>query len=80
MGDFNLTTDEKLFNDFIDKLKSLGVKRVPVNDKTNASKYRQSSAIDHIFVSDEFNITDCGIYNIDDITDHKAVYASIEWN
>ena len=53
MGDFNLTTDEKLFNDFIDKLKSLGVKRVPVNDKTNASKYRQSSAIDHIFVSNE---------------------------
>ena len=80
MGDFNLTTEEKLFTDFIDELDKLGIKRVPVNDKTNASKYRQTTAIDHIFVSKEFNIIDYGIYDIDDITDHKAVYTNIEWN
>ena len=80
MGDFNLTTDEELFIDFIKKLESMGIKRVPVNDKTNASKYRQTSAIDHIFISNEFNIIDYGVYNIDNITDHKAVYANIEWN
>ena len=80
MGDFNLTIEEKLFSDFINELDSIGIKRVPVNDKTNASVYRQKSAIDHIFISSEFKINDCGLYEIDDITDHKAVYANIEWN
>lgn len=78
MGDFNLTIEEELFNTFIDDLNNIGIKRVPVNDKTNASKYRQTTAIDHIFISNEFNILDYGIYNIDDITDHKAVYVNIE--
>ena len=78
MGDFNLTIEEDLFKDFIKDLSNIGIKRVPVDNKTNASKYRQTSAIDHIFVSDCFNIIDYGVYDIDDITDHKAVYANIE--
>lgn len=78
MGDFNLTIDDDIFSDFINKLNKIGIKRVPVNDKTNALKYRQKSAIDHIFIPNDFSIIECGITDIDYITDHKAVFAFVD--
>lgn len=79
MGDFNLDLDDELFIDFINKLDSIGIKRVPMNEKTNASKYSEESAIDHIFVSNDFKILDYGIYDdLTSITDHKAIYVDIE--
>lgn len=78
MGDFNLDLDEEMFNEFINKLDSINIKRVPVNDKTNASKYSEKSAIDHIFIPSNWNINNCGTFDKLDITDHKAVYVDIE--
>jgi len=50
-GDFNLKINNKVFIDFINKLKEIGIKHINPNDKT----YKPSvtnKAIDHIFVSD----------------------------
>ena len=50
-----------------------------MNEKTNASKYSEESAIDHIFVSNDFKILDYGTYDdLTSITDHKAIYVDIE--
>ena len=79
MGDFNLDVGDELFINFINKLESIGIKRVPMNEKTNDSKYSEESAIDHVFVSNEFNILDYGTYDdLTSITDHKAIYVDIE--
>ncbi len=79
LGDFNLTTDDEIFKSFITKLDEMNIIRVGVNDKTNASKYRAKSAIDHIFVSRKFKIINSGTFDIENnITDHKAVFADIE--
>ena len=79
MGDFNLDLGDELFINFINKLESIGIKRVPMNEKTNASKYSEESAIDHVFVSNEFKILDYGTYDdLTNITDHKAIYVDIE--
>lgn len=79
MGDFNLELDEQLFLDFIDDLDKLGIKRVPITEKTNSTKYRSKSAIDHIFLSDDFKIIDYKTIDIYDITDHKAVMVDVEY-
>ncbi len=79
-GDFNLEVDDEIFANFIDKLKKIGIERVPINDKTNAKKYRNKSAIDHIFLSNSFNIINYGIVdddNIKEITDHLAIYVEV---
>ena len=81
MGDFNLDLEEEIFINFINKLKDIGINRVPMNKKTNASKYSQESAIDHIFISKEFKIIEYdSIKDLDDITDHKAVYVDVSFN
>ena len=79
MGDFNLELDEQLFIDFIEDLSKLGINRVPVSEKTNSSSYRSKSAIDHIFLSSDFKIEDYKTIELDDITDHKAIYVDVEY-
>ena len=80
MGDFNLQITDDIFISFVDKLKELNMKRVPVNDKTNAKKYSEISAIDHLFIPDDYKIEECGILNdetLKDVTDHTGLYAII---
>ena len=79
MGDFNLELDEQLFIDFIEELKKIGINRVPVSEKTNSSCYRSKSAIDHIFLSDDFKILDYKTIELENITDHKAIYVDVEY-
>lgn len=79
MGDFNLDLEEDMFNDFISRLDSIGIKRVPMNKKTNSDRHYEESAIDHIFIPNSWKIIDYGyIDGLDNITDHKAVYVDVE--
>lgn len=80
-GDFNLEVGNPIFDEFITKLENIGIKRVPINDKTNAKKYRQKTAIDHIFISDKFKINSYGKINdenLKEVTDHHPIYVDFE--
>lgn len=81
MGDFNLALDNDLFEWFIGELANINIKRVPVDEKTNHKKYSAKSAIDHIFIPSDWNIINCGTISpcdLNDITDHKAVYVEVD--
>ena len=79
-GDFNLEKDNLYFKDFIIRLNNLGLKRVEVNDKTNAEKYRSKTAIDHIFIPIRWTILKQGINKLPNVTDHNEVYVEVETN
>ncbi len=83
MGDFNLEVSDSLFSEFIEELEKLDIVRVPVNEKTNADRYREKSAIDHIFIPKNWKIIGCGTVDMEElsnITDHKAVYVDVDIN
>ena len=79
MGDFNLHINDQIFKDFIQKLADLNIVRVPVDGKTNASHYSDTTAIDHIFIPRKWKILDYGLIaeDLDNITDHKAIYVEV---
>jgi endonuclease/exonuclease/phosphatase family metal-dependent hydrolase len=81
MGDFNLELSKPYFKEFVDALNNLGLQRVEVNDKTNASKYSNKTAIDHIFIPQSWLISEAGLINhnkLKRVTDHKGVYVKIK--
>ncbi len=83
MGDFNLETYNPMFVEFTKELEKLDIVRIPVNEKTNAKKYRKKTAIDHIFIPKQYRILECGtldMENLQYLTDHKAVYAIVSTN
>lgn len=76
-GDFNLKNNNPIFNDFVDNLEKLGIKRVPVNEKTlKQSKYKR--AIDHIFISNNFELKKLEVIKELEISDHYPVLIDIE--
>lgn len=80
-GDFNMEIGTTHFDEFIENLQSLGLKRVPVNAKTNATKYPNQTAIDHVFVPNTWIIENAGLIEDDllnNITDHKGVFADVK--
>lgn len=79
MGDFNLHINDQIFKDFIQKLADLNIVRVPVDGKTNASHYNDTTAIDHIFIPRKWKMLDYGLIaeDLDNITDHKAIYVEV---
>lgn len=80
MGDFNLQITNPMFKKFEMDLNVLGIRRVPVNEKTNAVKYKSKTAIDHIFIPKSWQIVSCGTFDtklLSLITDHKAVYVDV---
>lgn len=80
MGDFNLQITNPMFREFEDKLNVIGVKRVPVTEKTNSERFSSKTAIDHIFIPKSWKIVSCGTFNTEElmeITDHKAVYVDV---
>lgn len=81
-GDFNMEIDScNHFDEFIGLLNKLGLQRVAVNEKTNAAKFPNETAIDHIFIPKNWYIVNAGLMNdinLDLITDHKGVYADIK--
>ena len=81
MGDFNLQITDSLFLNFMKELEKVDIVRVPVNEKTNASRYREEGAIDHIFIPKNFKVISCGTISMEElsnITDHKAVYVEVD--
>lgn len=80
MGDFNLQITNPMFRKFENKLNTIGLRRIPVNGKTNSDKFSSQTAIDHIFIPKSWKIVACGTFEnceLDDITDHKAVYVDV---
>lgn len=77
-GDFNMDISSEHFRDFINDLDKLGIKRVEVNDKTNALKYRSKTAIDHIFIPSNYEVLEKGINDLGEVTDHKEIYARVK--
>ena len=77
MGDFNLKNNNPLFLNFINSLEEIGIKRIPLNEKTlKNSKY--SREIDHIFLSDEFRLKEKRVVKDLEISDHYPVVVEIE--
>lgn len=76
LGDFNLTVNSRLFNNFINNLAKINISRVDINGKT----YKfLNDAIDHVFVSNDIKIKRKKII-IDkdfDISDHYPIYIEI---
>ena len=80
MGDFNLQINNPIFKKFEMELNALGIRRVPVNEKTNSNKFKSKTAIDHIFIPKAWKIVSCGTFeteNLLQVTDHKAVYVDV---
>lgn len=77
-GDFNMEVGiDSHFDEFIVALDKLGLQRVPVNDKTNAEKFSNKTAIDHIFIPESWTIEKVGLIEDDtlaSVTDHKGIY------
>lgn len=76
-GDFNLKENNSLLKDFIDTLEKMNITHIPIKGKTlknSNSKY----AIDHIFISKEFNVVDKKIIKNITISDHYPVLIKIE--
>lgn len=80
-GDFNMEVGvDSQFDDFIKSLDTIGLRRIPVNNKTNAEKHNNQSAIDHIFIPKSWSIINAGLIddqNLKSITDHNGVFADI---
>ena len=77
MGDFNFKKSNKIFDDFINKLKSINIKLVDINTNTFKTS-KDNLSIDHIFVSNVFKITKKKVIKDMDISDHYPVMVEIE--
>lgn len=76
-GDFNLKTNKDIFNNFVNKLDKLNIQRIPINEKTlKQSAYNR--AIDHIFISKDFEVIDKEVIKDIEISDHYPVLIKIK--
>lgn len=81
MGDFNMTTSSSIFSQFIEDLKKLGLKRVPLEASTHPAF---SKAIDHLFIPSTWDILEGKtMLEVDEtlqkITDHTGIYAKVSF-
>ena len=77
MGDFNLKNNNPLFLNFVNSLEEIGIKRVPLNEKTlKLSRY--SREIDHIFLSEGFTIKKKEVIKNLSISDHYPVMIEVD--
>lgn len=77
MGDFNMKIDTPLFKSFISLLSNLGITRVPIEEKTFKSS-KDVKAIDHIFISSEFNLINFKVIKELNISDHYPILVDIK--
>ena len=47
-------------------------------DEIKNDKFHQESAINHIFIPDNWNVVEMGTKNIEYVTDHKEVYTLVK--
>ena len=77
MGDFNLKNNNPLFLNFVNSLEEIGMRRVPLNEKTlKLSRY--SREIDHIFLSEGFIIKKKEVIKNLSISDHYPVMIELD--
>lgn len=77
MGDFNLKNNNPLFLNFVNSLEEIGMKRVPLNEKTlKLSRY--SREIDHIFLSEGFIVKKKEVIKNLSISDHYPVMIEVD--
>lgn len=76
-GDFNMEIGVEHFDKFNSELNGIGLKKVEVNEKTNADKFPNRTAIDHIFIPENWDVVNKGLNETKDVTDHKEVYAEV---
>lgn len=77
-GDFNLKTNNSMFNNFIKELDNIGIKHIDIADKTlKISKYHR--AIDHIFISKDFKLISKDRITDLEISDHYPVLIQIDY-
>ena len=80
-GDFNMELGKAdHFDNFINKLEKIGLKRVAMNETTFVGKDNTKKTIDHIFVPESWIIEKTGLIEdetLDSVTDHKGLYADV---
>ena len=77
MGDFNLNTNNKILNNFINELNTLNISRVNISDRTYKTL---DKPIDHIFISNNLKVNKVKIIKEKkyDISDHYPIYVELE--
>lgn len=75
-GDFNMGLDQKLFQEFVNKLEENGLRRVEINQKT-LKKSKKEFAIDHIFIPNHYQVLEKRIID-NKISDHYIILVKIE--
>lgn len=77
-GDFNLELGDSEFENFVNFLESIGIKRININETT----YKNSECngiIDHIFISDKFSCENFKVIETsDEFSDHNLLVAEIK--
>jgi len=76
MGDFNLKKTDSIFKEFIKKLKGININHVDLNDDTFKS-HKDREEIDHIFVSNNFDINKKIVFKDLSISDHYPVIIDV---
>ena len=77
MGDFNSKIDSDVFNNFILKMKNIGINRVCLKGNTYINS-NDNMAIDHIFISEEFSIKKKKIMDNIKFSDHYPILVDLE--
>ena len=78
-GDFNTSTDEKYFINFIDELKKINIDLVKNNQPTILMK-KHKLPIDHIFISNSLIMKSFNVINNDEIidSDHYPIIIDLD--
>ena len=75
-GDFNMELTDDHFKEFVDDIKP-DLQHVTVSDKTWHGNNGEETNVDHIFVSNEYEVQDKGVISSNGISDHDILYADI---
>lgn len=76
-GDFNLKENNPLFQNFIAELKKMDIVHIPIQGKTLKNS-RSKYAIDHIFLSKNFEVIEQKVIKDLSISDHYPVLIRIK--
>ena len=78
-GDFNLKTNNSIFQKFIEDMKKLKIEHIDIKEKTwKKSKYHR--AIDHVFASQEFTVKEKKLITDLPISDHYPILMKLDWS
>ena len=75
MGDFNMSSSNKTFKLFTEKLEGINIKEIKMKSPTYGNK-----KLDHIFLSDNIKVLESKIIDCKDLSDHNGILAKISIN